>query len=237
MIESRDEFGDVIENVVKALDKVEHARNDARFSHQFSRVNGYNRLAGLSGARSNLYLALGALITAQKSPDSRHVDQQPIALMERWRAVVWDDLMHANDAVAKHDRLEDYESPVPRVESWVGSWPLGSGASGTTHLFVNQNEHGQICNRVVIKNCDNDQNDYQRRLWDRRDTDNNWSWVRDHRGQKIPVEVKTMSDLRGKNGSEFIVKLLNWRISNARRLYRLYLEVWIPLSTVSRIVS
>jgi hypothetical protein len=48
--------------------------------------------------------------------------------------------------------------------------------------------------------------------------------VKDHRDQSIPIEVQTMSDLRGKNGSEFIVKLLNWRIAKERRLYRLYLE-------------
>lgn len=43
-----------------------------------------------------------------------------------------------------------------------------------------------------------------------------------------------MSDLRGKNGSEFIVKLLSWRMAKERRLYRLYLEVRIQRATVSQ---
>jgi hypothetical protein len=56
--------------------------------------------------------------------------------------------------------------------------------------------------------------------------------VKNHQDEKVPVEVQTMSDLRGKNGSEFIVRLLNWRMAKERRLYRLYLEVWIQLATV-----
>ena len=103
----------------------------------------------------------------------------------------------------------------------MGSWPLGTGTFGSTHLFIRKNEHGQICNRIVIKNCDFDQSERQRRIWDHE----KWFWVKDHSDQSIPIEVQTMSDLRGKNGSEFIVKLLNWRIAKERRLYRLYLEV------------
>jgi len=59
--------------------------------------------------------------------------------------------------------------------------------------------------------------------------------VKNDKDENVPVEVQTMSDLRGRNGSEFIVKLQNWRMAKERRLYRLYLEVWIKLATASQI--
>ena len=80
---------------------------------------------------------------------------------------------------------------------------------------------GDIINRVVVKDCDFNQNE---------DTRDNWEndpslFGQNDDGRKVPTEVLTMFDLRGKQGSEYIVKILNWRIASKRRLYRLYLEV------------
>jgi hypothetical protein len=38
-------------------------------------------------------------------------------------------------------------------------------------------------------------------------------------------KVKAMSDLRGRVGAEYAVRILNWRVASDLRLYRLYLEV------------
>jgi len=159
----------------------------------------------------------GALVTAQKT---HGVDDQTIALTESWQATVWDQNIEANRNFARHDQVSAYESAMPRGEGWVGSWPLGSGSFGKTHLFVQQNSRGQICNRIVVKDCDHDRTDGTRKLWAAK-----WFWLKDHRDRAIPVEVKTMSDLRGKIGSESIVKIMSWCIVNERKLYRLYLEV------------
>ena len=223
LIEDGDEFAGVIDNVFKALAQVGQvqdrvARNNGPFEDpKDERIP----LAELSGALSDVYLALGALIAAQESRETGYVPPQTIGLTQKWQAAVFDTLIQSNDNVAEYDKIDMYESPMPRAGGWVGSWPLGTGTFGSTHLFIRKNEHGQTCNRIVIKNCDFDQSERQRRIWD----DEKWFWVKDHRDQSIPIEVQTMSDLRGKNGSEFIVKLLNWRIAKERRLYRLYLEV------------
>lgn len=70
------------------------------------------------------------------------------------------------------------------------------------------------------KDCDLDQTEVHRKYWDDPSL-----WTVDAAGERIPNEVKAMFDLRGRNGSEYIVKILNWRIAEDRLAYRLYLEV------------
>jgi len=144
-------------------------------------------------------------------------------LTERWRSTVRNTSARANRDLAIHDNLATYESPLPHGDGWTGSWPLGSGSFGSAQLFVQQNTSGQICNRVVVKDCDYDRPGFYEDLWNSKRW---WFWLKDLRDKDIPVEVKTMSTLRRRIGSEYVVKLLSWRIAEERKLYRLYLEVY-----------
>ena len=225
LLRDEGQFRDVIEKVCGAVSKIEEAKDESR------RLTLYRNqdpktirkpIAELSGANADLWLALGALIAAQKDQASREVDGKTVGLTESWRAAVWDDLTQSNLNVARYDKVDMYESPKPQGERWVGSWPLGSGSFGNPHLFIQQDEHGQTRNRIVVKDCDFDRKD-QRAVWD---TDQGF-WLKDHQDKDVPAEVKTMSDVRGRTGSEFIVEILSWRIAKERRLYRLYLEVYI----------
>ena len=212
---------DVAEKICEALSRIDQAKEEyARLNLYKNKVaKDFRKQLGLvSGANADLWLALGTLVEASEGKASQRVDPKTVGLTERWRAAVWDDLMESNENVARHDKVDMYDGRKPQGERWVGSWPLGSGTFGSTHLFVQQDENGRIYNRVVVKDCDYEQHG----IWD-----DEWFWLKDHRDQDVPVEVKTMSDLRGRNGSEFIVKLLGWRIAKERRLYRLYLEVRI----------
>ena len=219
LLRDEEHHRNIVERICEALSRIDKAKQE------YARLNLYTykdpkvfreQLGLVSGANADLWLALGVLVEALESQASGHLDPRTVGLTKRWRAAVWDDLTESNENVATHDKVDMYETPKPQGERWIGSWPLGSGTFGSTHLFIQQDENGQICNRVVVKDCDYEKQE----IWDQE-----WFWLKDHRDQDIPVEVKTMSDLRGKIGSEFIVKLLSWRIAKERRLYRLYLEV------------
>ena len=210
---------EIIERICEALFKIDKAKEE------YARLNLYKdknprvlreQLRLVSGANADLWLALGILVEALNGGAAEHVDSKTVELTGKWRAAVWDDLMESNENVARHDKVDMYDGPKPQGERWVGSWPLGSGTFGSTHLSIQQDENGQIRNRVVVKDCDYEDQE----IWDQK-----LFWLKDHRDQDIPVEVRTMSNLRGRIGSEFIVKLLSWRIAKERRLYRLYLEV------------
>ena len=217
LLQDEEHFRDIIEKICEAVSKIDDARSKIAGLKLYRNQDPKEirkSLANLSGANADLWLALGELVVAQ---ESRHVEEKIVGLTEKWRTTIWDDLDESNEDVARHDNVQMYESPQPQGERWVGSWTLGSGAFGNTRLFIQQDGNGQICNRVVVKDCDLE---YQG-AWNAK----KWFWLKDHRDQDIPVEVKTMSDLRGRSGAEFIVKLLSWRIATERRLYRLYLEV------------
>ena len=210
---------DIVERICEALSKIEKAKREyARLNLDKDKDSKVLReqLGLASGPNADLWLALGVLVEALESQASGRLDPTTVGLTKRWRATVWDDLTESNENVATHDKVDMYETPKPQRERWMGSWPLGSGTFGSTHLFIQRDENGQICNRVVVKDCNYEGSE----IWDQE-----WFWLKDHRDQDVPVEVKTMSDLRGRIGSEFIVKLLSWRIAKERRLYRLYLEV------------
>lgn len=114
------------------------------------------------------------------------MDLKTVELTKAWRVAVWDDLLKSIEDVARYDKVQMYESPKPQGERWVGSWPLWSGAFGNTHLFIQQDAGGQICNGIVIKDCDYQSNG----LWDAED----WFWLKDHRDRDIPVEMKTATN-------------------------------------------
>jgi hypothetical protein len=219
-------FGAIIEEVLKAQLKIEQRKVD------YTKLDDGDKswhlkqrreaLAALSSAHADLELALGVLVAAQKRENLKELT---VNLTEKWQATVWNSTSQANRDLARYDEFTTYKSALPREDGWVGSWPLGSGSYGATHLFVRQDRSGQICNRVVTKDCDYNRPDRPDfgLLW----STAKWFWRKDHRDKDIPTEVKAMSDLRGKIGSEFVVKILNWRIAEKRKFYRLYLEVYI----------
>lgn len=122
--------------------------------------------------------------------------------------------------------LEDPNPDSTNTENpWTGPWFLGFGAFGRALMYTQLSETGDIINRVVVKECDHNQTEEDRYLWDHDPS----LFSRDDDGTKVPTEVVTMFDLRGKQGSGYIVKILNWRIAGRRRLFRIYLEVSNPV--------
>jgi hypothetical protein len=108
----------------------------------------------------------------------------------------------------------------------------GRGIPVCKSLYIRQNDVGQLCNRIVVKDTDYKFGQYHNNIWNA-----NWFWVKHRNEQDVPVEVKTMSDLRGRVGAEHAVKILNWHIATDRQLYRLYLEVRWHMFTHARIMD
>ncbi|EMF12663.1 uncharacterized protein SEPMUDRAFT_26361, partial [Sphaerulina musiva SO2202] len=77
---------------------------------------------------------------------------------------------------------------------WVGSWQLSPVNIGRSHLWLKQDRHGIIRDRVVIK-----------------DTFFPATGSESLDANSVPNEVQAMYNLRGKIGSETIVKIRNWR--------------------------
>jgi hypothetical protein len=138
----------------------------------------------------------------------------------------------ANQKLRDHGKIGAYDDAMPKGDGWVGSWPIAGGTFGKTSLYVRQNDGGQLCNRAVVKDADYKFGQYHNNIWNA-----NWFWVKDRNEQDVPVEVKIMSDLRGRVGAEHAVKILNWRVATVRQLYRLYLEVRWHKFTHARIMN
>jgi hypothetical protein len=175
-------------------------------------------LGDLSGGSSNLCAALAHLLYLQGESAE---DQGIINLTRRWEAVTKRTNRKINARLRELTGTENLEDAIPNVKDWIGSWYLGAGSFGRASMYAQLSDTGDIVNRVVVKDCDFNQNE---------DTRDNWEndpslFGQNDDGRKVPTEVLTMFDLRGKQGSEYIVKILNWRIASKRRLYRLYLEV------------
>lgn len=174
-----------------------------------------------------LYIVIRKLVAAQKA---HGVEDKTIKLTEAWSDAVHEANEEASDVLDQMHHVAAYEKAIPKQSEWIGSWYLGEGAYGTVRLFRKLDDSGNILNQVVVKDCDYDQDIDSRRNWD----ELQWMWTTDARDNTVPIEVKTMIDLRGRRGSEYIVKLLNWRIAEGRRLVRLYLEVCDLHVSVSR---
>jgi hypothetical protein len=111
LLQDEEHFRDVIEKICEALSKIDKAKSKTASL----KLNGNQNpketrkpLADLGGANADLWLSLGALVTAQ---ESKKVDGKTIGLTETWRATVWDDLEEFNEDVARHDNVQMYESP------------------------------------------------------------------------------------------------------------------------------
>lgn len=216
-------FGDAIQEVCRAKRVLEDLEEDVEELPDGASARTRHRLlAEVCSAWAELHSGLGALIALlDKRPDGDKVDDQTTDLMKKWQAACRDGNKVANESMKEDSQMATYEDAIPSGEGWMGSWPLGAGAYGRTLLYVRQNNRGRIDNRVVVKDCDYNLTRNGRELWDQL----GWFWVTSHQNQEVPIEVQTMSDLRGRVGAEFVVKILNWRIARERRLYRLYLEV------------
>jgi hypothetical protein len=175
-------------------------------------------LGDLSGGSSNLCAALAHLLYLQGESAEDH---GIINLTRRWEAATKRINRTINARLRELTGTENLEDAIPNVKDWIGSWYLGAGSFGRASMYAQLSDTGDIINRVVVKDCDSNQN---------KETRDNWKndpslFTPNDDGRTVPTEVLTMFDLRGKQGSEYIVKILNWRIATKRRLYRLYLEV------------
>lgn len=103
--------------------------------------------------------------------------------------------------------------------SWVGSWQLPTVSTGRS-LWLKQDGHGIIRDRVVIKDTFFPATGTES-LWE---DPNLWTGGSPNDANSVPNEVQAMYNLRGKIGSETIVKIRNWRLRRAERMHRIMTE-------------
>lgn len=103
---------------------------------------------------------------------------------------------------------------------WVGSWQLSTVSIGRSHLWLKQDRHGIIRDRVVIKDTYFPATGSES-LWE---DPNLWTGGKPSDANSVPNEVQAMYNLRGKIGSETIVKIRNWRLRRAERMHRIMTE-------------
>ena len=176
----------------------------------------------LSGRSSTLCAALAHLLHMQRKHGQ---DQTIINLTRDWEAAAKITHRDINERLRELTGTENLDDAIPNEKDWIGSWHLGAGSFGRAPMDAQLSNTGSIINRVVAKECDFNRDKDTRDTWD---NDPSFSSKNDNK-VKVPTEVLTMFDLRGKKGSEYVVKILNWRIATKRRLYRLYLEVSVSV--------
>jgi hypothetical protein len=176
----------------------------------------------LVGASAILCVAIRSLIDLQERLD---VDATTLRLTREWETAARETHDNIDDRfhdLASTGPLERPFPEVPNTANWINSWHLGAGSFGSASLYIQFSDSGNITNRVVVKDCDYNQSQKKRDMY----KEDNSLWTEDRNGAKIPMEVATVFDLREKPGSEYIVKILNWRMGpQGRHLFRLYLEV------------
>jgi hypothetical protein len=181
-------------------------------------------LGDLCGMSATLCMAIMSLIDLQ---EENVEDDEIIDLTRDWETAARETNDILNNRLEELSGTDNLEPAIPEHGNWIGSWFLGQGSFGRASLFFELSDSGEIINRVVVKDCDFNETARSKDTWD-----NDPSFFsHDHTGAWVPTEAMTMFDLRGKQGSEYIVKILNWRIARKRRLCRLYLEVSSPSST------
>jgi serine/threonine protein kinase len=171
-----------------------------------------------------LHIALVAFVAVQKRIG---IDRTTQAWTLQWQEEVGkncDLILDGQQTLAKDYGLE---GALPQGSHWTGGWLIGSGGFAKAYLYVQHNDNGTITNRVVAKDSDHRGD----AAWG---TECNWFVEPDR--ERIPMEVKTMFDLRGRLGSEYILKILNWRMSTKNRLLRIY-TAFAPLGNMLQLVS
>ncbi|KAF2768833.1 kinase-like protein [Teratosphaeria nubilosa] len=106
--------------------------------------------------------------------------------------------------------------------NWCGSWDLASGSFGTASVWVKTDSHMNVVDRVVVK--DSYGIDYV-------GTSNDaWHdpelWIQDPTNptRKLPNEIVAMLLLRGREGSENIVRIRGYRLRAKEMFTRIFME-------------
>jgi hypothetical protein len=129
----------------------------------------YTAHSDFCGALADLQKHLGALIGALLEHD---VEDRTIRLLIIWRHAVRDASNEANQ-MRDHGQIGVYEDARPKGEGWVGSWHIGGGTFGKTSLYTRQNDRGQLCNWVVVKNAVYNPDIHANNLWNNAEK---WFW-------------------------------------------------------------
>lgn len=118
------------------------------------------------------------------------------------------------------------DMPPAPTDSWLGGFALGRGGQAIPGVYLRQNRHGQIMDRVCVKDAvwpyDPESAEEMHSLWDPDVAPD----VFNH-DLKQPSEIGALIRLNSLAGSNSIIKLRNWhRISRNNRVYqyRMYLE-------------
>ena len=212
---------EALEEFEKQQEKYDEGENlESATGKKMSLSKKLDALGDLSGASASLCVAITALIDVQAKRD---VADAAIKLTREWYKAARGKNDEINEKMLDVTGTSRLEKAFPEPGNWIRSRHLGAGSFGAASLYLKFSDSGNIINRVVVKDCDYDQTAEKRHLWD--GVEQKSMWTTDHRGAKIPMEVATMFDLRGRIGSEYVVRILNWRMAEKRRLFRLYLEV------------
>jgi serine/threonine protein kinase len=171
-----------------------------------------------------LHIALVTLVAVQKRIGINRATQ---AWTLQWQLAASEDCDRAHNEQQTFAKTYELESALPQGPRWTGGWLIGSGGFAKAYLYVQHDDNGAINNRVVAKDSDH----WEDAAWD---TKCNWFVKSD--GERVPMEVKTMFDLRGRERSEYILKILNWRMSTEKRLLRIY-TAFAPLGNLLQLVS
>jgi hypothetical protein len=182
-------------------------------------------LGDLIGASASLCVTIRILVDLQVRLD---VDVSTRNLTFAWETAAREKHREIDGKMLDLNNTGQLEDAFPESDesrdagNWIRSWHLGAGSFGLAGLYVHYSASGNMTNRVVVKDCDYNQTKQTQRIFDEHDC----LWTMDRNNTKIPMEVATMYDLREKPGSEYVVKILNWRMGpEGRRLFRLYIEV------------
>lgn len=189
-----------------------------------SDIESYTGVTKHHKASVELYIALIALGAIQKRIG---IDQATQDWTLGWQLEVGRDCGRAHDERQRLTNKHKLESALPRGAHWTGGWVIGSGTFAKAYLYVQHDQNGTTTNRVVAKDCDYNGHG----AWDFA-----CSWSKTPDGKSVPMEVKTMFDLRGRLGSEYVLKIINWRMSMKDRFYRIYTE-YAPLGDLLDITS
>ncbi|KAM3425459.1 hypothetical protein BST61_g7405 [Cercospora zeina] len=128
-------------------------------------------------------------------------------------------------AAASNDSSTGRATPPPPTDAWLGAFKLAPGGQATPAVYVRQNRHGQIIDRVCIKDTRWPGVEPTSSFWD---PDVN-PFTADYRA-KQPAEIGALNRLNAAPNSQSIIKLRNWNrlfladVDQVPAQYRLFLE-------------
>lgn len=101
---------------------------------------------------------------------------------------------------------------------WCGYWKIGvGGAFGPADLWVKQNTHGKIIDRVIVKDsCLGEETWNDPSLW--------VDGLRDQDAAGVPTEIQSLYNLRPRIGLSSVLRIRSWRIQREQHLHTTYTE-------------